>query len=137
MTFAIATSACTDRIDPPPRQIDHMNVALPSGVSGYCRLEETWLDLHVLIRFDLPIGALPALEMNLPCRLGAIEDNYEVFSQRPKAPHRRSGPGWYTPDAGKRLRRYDHQCHSAGVYSNVVVDVTDPERATVYIEFGT
>lgn len=118
-------SCSRDDVQPPPKAIPYVKVALPPSTTAYHSYESGLQHTMLQIRFDIMPRELPELESRLPCRLGAVETGepeVALVGTNDRA--------WYTPEQATRHRGCRH--HSGLLSAAFLVDLSDATRATVY-----
>jgi hypothetical protein len=115
----------SDEVQPPPKAIPYVEVALPSSTTAYHSYERGLQHTMLQIRFDIMPRELVELEARLPCRLGAVETGMPE-----NGPVGTNDRAWYTPEQATRHRSCRH--HSGLLYAAFLVDLSDAARTTVY-----
>jgi hypothetical protein len=125
----LTTTGCScrspDEVQPPPGELPYVEVKLPSSARAYHKYTTGLKYEMSQVRFDMDPEDLPAWEVTLPCRLGAIETGVPEFAHVGTNDRR-----WYVPERAKKHRgcRYDHGLLGA----SFLVDVSAPDRVTFY-----
>jgi len=125
----LATTGCSshspDEVRPPPAELPYVEVRLPRSATAYHKYTSGLQHVMSQVRFDMDPADLPAWELTLPCRLGAIETDSPEFAHVGTNDRR-----WYKPERAKKHRGCAY--HHGLLAASFLVDLSDSERVTFY-----